>query len=70
MPAVRLWRWTRTRHVPVLAGPGFAAGDVALTLPGRVAFAGAIAFFPGARPAGGRVPACGGPAVTVAASAL
>lgn len=46
--AVHLWRLTGTRHGPVLAGLGFAAaGDVALMLPGRVAFAAGIAFFLG-----------------------
>ncbi|MER6978367.1 lysoplasmalogenase family protein, partial [Streptomyces carpinensis] len=48
--AVHLWRRTGTRHVPVLAGLGLAtAGDVALMLPGPVAFGGGIAFFLGAQ---------------------
>ncbi|MFH8769476.1 lysoplasmalogenase family protein [Streptomyces sp. NPDC017958] len=48
--AVHLWRLTGTRHVPVLVGLGFAAaGDVALMLPGRVAFVVGIAFFLGAQ---------------------
>ncbi|MFJ9870460.1 lysoplasmalogenase family protein [Streptomyces sp. NPDC101165] len=48
--AVHLWRLTGTRHVPVLAGLGFAAaGDVTLMLPGRVAFVVGIAFFLGAQ---------------------
>ncbi|MGW2699894.1 lysoplasmalogenase family protein [Streptomyces sp. NPDC001340] len=48
--AVQLWRLTGTRHAPVLAGLGFAAaGDVALMLPGRVAFAVGIVFFLGAQ---------------------
>ncbi|MER6473284.1 lysoplasmalogenase family protein [Streptomyces collinus] len=48
--AVHLWRLTGTRHAPVLAGLGLAAaGDVALMLPGRAAFAVGLGFFLGAQ---------------------
>ncbi|MDX2595538.1 MULTISPECIES: lysoplasmalogenase family protein [Streptomyces] len=48
--AVHLWRLTGTRHARVLAGLGLAAaGDVALMLPGRAAFAVGLGFFLGAQ---------------------
>lgn len=48
--ALYLWRTTGTRHARVLAGLGFAtAGDVALLVPGAVAFAVGIGFFLGAQ---------------------
>ncbi|MFJ4584707.1 lysoplasmalogenase family protein [Streptomyces echinatus] len=44
--AVHLWRRTGRRHGAVLAGLGFAtAGDVALMLPGRMAFLSGLVFF-------------------------
>ncbi|MBA0051270.1 lysoplasmalogenase [Streptomyces sp. AJS327] len=48
--ALHLWRTTGRRHPHVLAGLGFAtAGDVALLLPGAVAFVVGLLFFLGAQ---------------------